>query len=60
MRYYIWKTDNGQYRWYLSAANNRKVAESGESYHNERDALAGIELVKGTANTPVHRLNYAA
>jgi uncharacterized protein YegP (UPF0339 family) len=43
-----------QWRWTLYAANHRKIADSGEGYHNKADALAGISLVKG-ANiaTPV-------
>lgn len=45
-----------QWRWTLYAANNRKIADSGESYWNERDCLAGIGLVMGTnSGTPVYR-----
>jgi len=43
-----------QYRWRLIAANHRIVADSGESYWNKSDCLAGIALVKGTnVSTPV-------
>jgi len=52
MYYYIWKAADG-FRWYLKAANNKKIAESGEAYHNKADCQAGIDLVKGSANVTV-------
>lgn len=55
MAYYKWKDASGQWRWYLQAANGRKVAESGESYVNEGDCDRGIELVKGSGDAPVYR-----
>jgi uncharacterized protein len=43
-----------QWRWTLYAANQKKVADSGESYWNKADAQRGISLVKGTNSaTPV-------
>jgi uncharacterized protein YegP (UPF0339 family) len=56
LRYYIYKDTAGYYRWYLEAANNRKIANGGESYHNKADCLAAINLVKGSASAPVHDL----
>jgi uncharacterized protein YegP (UPF0339 family) len=53
MTYYYWKDANGQWRWHLVAANNRIVANSGESYYNEQDCLHAIALVKGSATAPV-------
>lgn len=55
MTYYYWKDGSGQWRWHLEAANNRIIATSGESYHNEQDCLHAIELVKGSANAPVKK-----
>jgi uncharacterized protein YegP (UPF0339 family) len=52
--YYIYKDAQGLWRWYLQAANNRKLADSGESYYNKQDCLAGINLVKGSALAPVY------
>lgn len=56
MAFYLYKDANNQYRWYLLAANNKKIANSGEGYFNEADCLHAISLVKGTsATTPVYR-----
>lgn len=54
MVYYIYKDVQGYWRWHLLAANNRKIADSGESYYNKSDCLAAINLVKGSANAPVY------
>lgn len=54
MRFEIYKDAAGQYRWRLVAANGRKVADSGEGYHNLDDCRHGVTLVKRTnADTPV-------
>jgi uncharacterized protein YegP (UPF0339 family) len=45
MRFEVYRS-GVQYRWRLWAANNRKVADSGESYVNKQDCLNGIALVK--------------
>jgi hypothetical protein len=37
MTYHIYKDAQNQWRWYLQAANNRKIANSGEGYNNEAD-----------------------
>lgn len=42
-----------QWRWRLVAANNRIVANSGESYWNEADCDHAIGLVKTSYNAPV-------
>ena len=55
MTYVYWKDGSGQWRWHLLAGNNRIVANSGESYHNESDCLAGIQLVKGSSNAPTQK-----
>ena len=46
MRYEVYKS-GAQYRWRLWSANNRIVADSGESYVNKADCLNGITIVKG-------------
>ena len=45
----------GQWRWTLYAANYRKIANSGEGYHNEADCDHAIRLVKGATNAPIRR-----
>jgi uncharacterized protein YegP (UPF0339 family) len=54
MRYVIYRDKQGYWRWTLFAANNRKVANSGEGYHNKQDCLSAITLVKGSYSTPVY------
>ena len=39
----------GQWRWRLLAANNKIIADSGKSYHNESDCRHGISLVMSTS-----------
>jgi uncharacterized protein YegP (UPF0339 family) len=60
MEYQVYKDTAGQYRWRLVAANNRRIADSGEGYNNKADCLAAINLVKGSANAPVKDLTQAA
>jgi len=55
MQYVMYKDNANQWRWTLLAANNRKIADSGESYHNEQDCLHAINLVKGSGNAPVYK-----
>jgi uncharacterized protein YegP (UPF0339 family) len=54
MRYIIYRDRSNQWRWQLVAANNRIVADSGESYVNKADCLAGINLAKGSTAAPVY------
>jgi uncharacterized protein len=43
------------WRWTLYAANNRKIADSGEAYVEKAGALWGIGLVVSTnSQTPIH------
>lgn len=57
MHFYVYLDTNRQWRWTLFAANNRKIANSGEGYINKQDCLAGINLVASTNGTPI---KYAA
>ena len=54
MAYYIYKDQAGQWRWYLQAANHRKIANSGEGYFNRADCLAAVNLVKGSGGAPTY------
>jgi uncharacterized protein len=56
MAYYIYEDPQGYWRWYLLAANHRRIAESGEGYLDKQDCRDGIALVKASANTPVHEV----
>ena len=56
MKFYLYKDVDGYWRWTLEAANNRKVANSGEGYYNEEDCLHAISLVMDTnRQTPIYR-----
>jgi len=56
MGYYVYTDQVGQWRWYLKAANNKKIANSGEGYWNKQDCLDAIKLVKGSFNAPVYQV----
>ncbi len=51
--FHLYKDANGEWRWTLYAANNRKIANSGEGYFNKADCLAAINLVKGSGSAPI-------
>lgn len=53
MYYFLYKDVQGFWRWTLYAANNRKIANSGEGYHNKADCIAAINLVKSSGNAPI-------
>lgn len=57
MEYVIYKVRSGnfkgQFRWYLRAANGRKIATGGESFHNQADCLSAIGLIKASGPAPV-------
>jgi uncharacterized protein len=56
MNYWIYKDKAGEWRWYLKAANNRKLADSGEGYKNKQDCKDAIDLVKGSSGASVYEL----
>lgn len=56
MTFYVYKDHAGEWRWYLKAANGKKVADSGEGYNNKQDCLYGIDLVKSAFNAPVYEI----
>ena len=56
MVYYMYKDSQNLWRWRLRAANNKTIADSGESYYNRTDCLSAINLVKGSSNAPVHEM----
>lgn len=53
MFYYLYTDASRQWRWTLYAVNNKKIADSGESYHNKSDCIAAINLVKGSGGAPI-------
>lgn len=53
MYYYLYVDVNRQWRWTLYAVNGRKIANSGEGYHNKVDCIAAINLVKASGSAPI-------
>ncbi|WP_224702000.1 YegP family protein [Devosia aquimaris] len=49
----IYKDAKGEYRWHYQASNTKIIADSGEGYVKKADCERGIELVKGSSNSPV-------
>ncbi len=54
MKYTMYKDTQGYWRWRLTAANNRIIADSGESYVNKADCRSAIDLVKSSSGAPVY------
>ena len=52
MRFEIYRTHDGEWRWRLRAANGNVVADSGEGYRRREDCEHGIDLVKGASVAP--------
>jgi uncharacterized protein len=53
MHFEIYSDHAGEWRWTLYASNGRKIADSGEGYHNKADCEHGIALVKQAGNVEV-------
>jgi len=53
MAYIVYRDNIGEWRWFLRAANGRKLADSGEGYFNRNDCLHAVALVKGSSAAPV-------
>ena len=53
MHYEMYVGQDGYWRWRFVAANNRIIAMSSESYHNQNDCLWSVNLVKGSSAAPV-------
>lgn len=51
MTFHMFLDQQHEWRWILLADNGKKIAESGESYHNEKDCLDAITLVMATTHT---------
>ena len=49
MRYEIYKAKDGGYRWRLVAANNKIIADGGESYSRARDVRRALRSLAWAA-----------
>ena len=54
MAFNVYRDHKSEWRWFLQAENGKRIADSGDGYHNERDCIDAISLVMGTnLQTPV-------
>lgn len=60
--YYVYLDTStpSRWRWTLFAANNRKLANSGEGYNNYADCIAAINIVANTAGAVIEHSPTAA
>jgi uncharacterized protein YegP (UPF0339 family) len=53
LTYWMYQDPQSQWRWTLESSNGKKIANSGEGYHNRADCEHAIALVKGSSTAPV-------
>ena len=51
--YWMYKDNRNEWRWSYDAINGRTIAVSSESYIKRSDCERSIEIMKGSANSPV-------
>jgi len=56
MNFCMYRDVTGRWRWYLKAANDVRLAESGDSYWDKQTCLQAILLVKTCAIVPVNEV----
>lgn len=56
MKYQIYKDIDGFWRWRYKAENGMIIGVSSESYHNRKDCLASIDLMKHSLGALVEDL----
>ncbi len=54
--YQMYKDGAGEWRWRFRAANHETIAMSSEGYVYRNDCRRSIDLVKSSANSPVHEV----
>jgi uncharacterized protein YegP (UPF0339 family) len=52
---YLYRDARREYRWSLHAANNKKIADSGEGYRNKADCLHAMNLIAGALSVPIRK-----
>lgn len=53
MHFEVYRDAKSEWRWTLYASNGRKLADSGEGYHNKADCLHGLSLVQQSGSAQV-------
>jgi uncharacterized protein YegP (UPF0339 family) len=49
--FFMYKDNQGKWRWKYDASNYETIAVSSESYNRRADCERGIEIMKASANT---------
>ncbi len=56
MMFYIYRDEDGYWRWRLATARNQVLAESPRAYHRKDDCRAIIQLVRNCGIAQVHEI----
>lgn len=56
MEFYIYRDQEGYWRWYLLGANHRRIAASSEGFFEKDECREAIALVKGSGDAPVYEV----
>jgi uncharacterized protein YegP (UPF0339 family) len=51
--YWMYKDNQGKWRWRYDASNAETIAVSSESYNRRADCERGIAIMKASYNSPV-------
>ena len=52
--YWLYKDSADEWRWTYHARNGLAIAVSSESYKKKSDAKRGIEIMQGSASSPIY------
>jgi uncharacterized protein YegP (UPF0339 family) len=58
LRFFVYRDENGDWRWTLVAVNGEALAVSSESYKNRADLDHAIDLIRGGAAVSIVREGY--
>lgn len=51
--YHLYKDTSGHWRWRYVSSNNRIISISSEGYVNKADAINSINIMRGSAGSPI-------
>ncbi|HTN02602.1 YegP family protein [Planctellipticum variicoloris] len=56
MMFYVYRDEDGYWRWRLVTASNQVLAQSPRAYHQKDDCRAVIQLVRNCGIARVHEI----
>ena len=56
MMFYVYRDEDGHWRWRLMTASKQVLAECPRAYHQKDDCRAAIQLVKNCGVARVHEI----